>query len=159
MDNQQRFELLSAYLDQELSPEETKKVEQWLKEDEKAQRTYQNLLQLRYCLREIPVPSSQLPADVLSRKVTAKAHLQRMRQVLLWGGGTIAALFVAIIAGMLSTMNSPLPRLAKSDQARLSSSSLMITVDQPILEIPAAPVSDAASSETEQPSSPSSPTP
>jgi len=147
MDNQQRFELLSAYLDQELSPEETAEVEQWLKEDEKARRTYQNLLQLRYCLREIPVPSSQLPADVLSRKVVAKAHSQRMRQALLWSGGVVAALFVAIIAGTLSTINSPFPRLAKSDQTRVSSSSLMIAVDQPVLEIPA--TSGTAPSEIE----------
>ncbi len=157
MDNQQRFELLSAYLDQELSPEETKKVERWLKEDHKARQTYQNLLQLRYYLREIPVPSSQVPAEVLSRKVTAKAHSQRMRQVLLWGGGAVAALFVAIIAGTLSTIHSPFPRLAKSDQARISSNSLMIAVDQPILEIPA--TSEATSSETKQSSSSSSPTP
>lgn len=136
MDNQQRFELLSAYLDQELSPEEVEEVEQWLKQDKKARRTYHNLLQLRYRLREIPIPSSQLPSERLSHQVTRKAHTQRMRQWSLWGGSAIAALFVVILTSFFSTSHSPLFRLAQSDEKSLSQDSLMIEVDQPIMEIP-----------------------
>lgn len=139
MDNQQRFELLSAYLDQELSPEEVEEVEQWLKQDHEARRTYHNLLQLRYRLREIPIPSSQLPSELLSYQVTQKAHAQRMRQWSLWGGSAIAALFVVILTSLFSTNHSSLFRIAQSDERSFSKDSLMIEVDQPIMEIPTAP--------------------
>ncbi|MDR9402778.1 MAG: zf-HC2 domain-containing protein [Halothece sp. Uz-M2-17] len=154
MDNQECFELLSAYLDQELSPEETQDVEQWLKQDDQARRTYQKLLQLRYRLRDIPVSSSPLPSQMLSEKVITKAHHQNFRNVLLWGGGTLAALFVVIITGVFSTMNAPLPRLARSNDPKISNNSLMIALDQPIMEIP----KDSPSSDAEAPSS-RSPTP
>ncbi|AFZ43725.1 hypothetical protein PCC7418_1537 [Halothece sp. PCC 7418] len=149
MDNQQRFELLSAYLDQELSPEETKKVEQWLKEDEEARQTYQRLLNLRYRLREMPVPSSQLSPEVLTEKVTTQARNQTLRQVVVWGGGTIAALFAAIMTGVFSASDVPIPRFARSNEAQISSNGLMIALDRPIMEIP----EDRSSSEAEGSSS------
>jgi len=154
MDNQQRFELLSAYLDQELSPKEIEEVEQWLKQDDKARRTYQNLLQLRYRLREIPVPCSQFPSEALSSKVATRVRTQRRRQAILWSGGGVAALFLAMITGMFSPTNAPISRLAK-DEAAISSNALMIALDQPIVEIPTVPASDnASSSEAKDTSSP-----
>jgi len=138
MNNQQRFELLSAYLDRELPSDQIQQVEQWLSRDPQAQTTYQNLLQLRYRLRESTVPSSHPSQEDLTKTVVAKANYQRWKQALLWGGGTVAAAFlIAIIPGIGGVLtNSSLPRLANSGQSNVASDSLMIALDQPIVEIP-----------------------
>ncbi len=134
MNNKQRFELLSAYLDRELSAEETEKVEQWLSYDQKAQKTYQSLLQLRHHLRKTPVPSSQTSPALLSEKVTTQARVRCFRQGLLWTSSAIAATFVTVITTVLSASDAPSPKLVKSEQ--VNASALQIAVNQPIMEIP-----------------------
>mgnify|MGYP000176079947 CR=1 len=134
MNNQQRFELLSAYLDRELSPEEMEKVERWLSEDPTAQQAYQNLLQLRYCLREAPIPYSGTAPDLLSQKVATQANRRGFRERLVWSGSALGALVIMIITSVWTTDESPLPALVQSES--VNSSSLMIVVNQPILEIP-----------------------
>lgn len=152
MDNEQRFEWLSAYLDQELSPEEAKKVEQWLKQDDQARQTYQNLLQLRYRLREIPIPPSRLSPDELTHAATTKAQRQKLKQYFLWTGGAVTALCLAIVTGALSTDKVSFPRWAGSNERQMASQSLMIALDQPVMEIP----EDASSSEEASSTSPTS---
>jgi len=134
MDNQERFELLSAYLDRELSPEEREKVERWLREDQTAQKTYQNLLQLRYYLQKTPIPSSATPSDILSQKVTTQAHRRSWKQGLAWSGSALAAVCVVAIAAVWSANESPFPDFVQSNPP--NASSLTIAVNQPILEIP-----------------------
>lgn len=141
MNNQRRFELLSAYLDQELTPQEIEQVEKWLSNDPEAQKIYKNLLQLRYHLREMPVPPSHRSSEALACSVVGNVHQQTVKQVLFWSGGTIAALFVTIISGVFSWTGSPISRLAESNESNLPSDSLMIAIDEPVVEIPIVPVS------------------
>ncbi|MFG6104581.1 hypothetical protein U2F10_20115 [Leptothoe sp. EHU-05/26/07-4] len=56
-DEEARFELLSAYLDDEVTAEERKLVAQWLMDDPNTQQMYQRLLMLRQAIRTAPVPS------------------------------------------------------------------------------------------------------
>ncbi len=55
-DDEARFELLSAYLDDEVTADERKLVAQWLTEDAHTQQMYQRLLMLRQAIRTAPVP-------------------------------------------------------------------------------------------------------
>ncbi|MEM9009328.1 MAG: hypothetical protein AAGE59_38235 [Cyanobacteria bacterium P01_F01_bin.86] len=56
-DEEARFELLSAYLDDEVTTEERKLVAQWLMDDPNTQQMYQRLLMLRQAIRTAPVPT------------------------------------------------------------------------------------------------------
>lgn len=157
MNSQQRFELLSAYLDRELTTETTEEVEQWLIRDQQAQKTYRNLLQLRYHIRRAPVYASQRSSsEALAKKVVSQATHQTLKQGLFWGGGTIAALFITMISGVFSWSDPPLSRLAKSSESNVPSDSLMIVIDQPVVEIPIVPVSTSSQTQEQSSSSPES---
>lgn len=49
----EKFELLSAYLDDEVSPEERRSVERWLASDTKIQQHYEAQLKLRQAMRSL----------------------------------------------------------------------------------------------------------
>ena len=149
MNNQQRFELLSAYLDRELPPDQAQQVEQWLSRDPQAQQTYKNLLKLRYQLRESTIPSSHPSQEELMETVVAKANRQSWKQALLWSGGTVAAVFIALISGSLLSNYSPLPRLANSGNSDGTSESLMIALNQPVVELPRGPRSRSSDRQKE----------
>ncbi|MEM9807325.1 MAG: hypothetical protein AAF959_18830 [Cyanobacteria bacterium P01_D01_bin.56] len=62
-DEETRFELLSAYVDNEVTSEERQLVGQWLRDEPDIQRMYQQLLMLRQAIRTAPNPS-QTPLEV-----------------------------------------------------------------------------------------------
>lgn len=57
-DDEARFELLSAYLDNEVTPQERQLVSQWLMEDPNTLQMYRRLLILRQAIRTAPVTPS-----------------------------------------------------------------------------------------------------
>lgn len=64
-DDEARFELLSAYLDDEVTPQERKLVSQWLMDDPNTLQMYRRLLMLRQAIRTAPVqPSVKRPLEV-----------------------------------------------------------------------------------------------
>ncbi|MDX2100430.1 MAG: zf-HC2 domain-containing protein [Leptolyngbyaceae cyanobacterium bins.59] len=137
------FELLSAYLDSELTAVERRQVEAWLETDPTAQQLYKRLLKLRHGIQNLPIPESS-PAQQVAGSVFRKLG-QRFRQKLVWGGVGIAALLVAAVGG-LPNSSSLAPKLAtvETQQPARSlnkSDGLMIALDRPVVEIPKAPVS------------------
>lgn len=62
-DEETRFELLSAYVDNEVTSEERQLVAQWLRDEPDIQRMYQQLLMLRQAIRTAPNPP-QKPLEV-----------------------------------------------------------------------------------------------
>lgn len=61
---EERFELLSAYLDDEVTAEERQQVAQWLMDEPHTLQMYQRLLMLRQAIRTAPVqaqPPLQVP--------------------------------------------------------------------------------------------------
>lgn len=159
MNSQQRFELLSAYLDRELTAENTEKVEEWLTRDQQAQETYKNLLRLRYHIQRVPVYSSHHSSETLAKKVVSKANNKTLKQILFLGGGTMVALFITMMSGTFSWMNSSSTRLTRSDYSDLPSDTLTITLDQPVVEIPIAQVSTTVKESKKETASSSSPAP
>jgi hypothetical protein len=146
-----RFELLSAYLDGEVTADERRQVEEWLRSDLTTQHLYTRLLKLRQGLRTLPVPASQQPVEQVVQQVSAR--LEHKPKRILWGGLAIAALLVGAVAGTLPR-NDWMPQLATAPKAQqaIPQNGLMIALDRPVIEIPKAPVSSPRP-ETYKPSS------
>lgn len=141
-----QFELISAYLDSEVTVAERRQVEMWLDHDPIAQRLYRRLLRLRQGVQSLPIPDSPQPAPQVAEQLFARLN-QQLRHRLALGGAAIAAVLVATVSG-LPSLWSPAPQVADQPLERTGSAShklpgdsLMIALDRPVVEIPKAPVS------------------
>ena len=137
-----RFELLSAYLDGEVTADERRQVESWLATDPKMQRLHTRLLKLRQGLRVMPVPASEQAVDQVATQVMTRIE-RRPKRTAAWGGMAIAALFVSALVGnlpdaQLSPSMVQSPDLEQSASNAAPSDGLMIALDRPVIEIPAA---------------------
>jgi len=128
-----RFELLSAYLDGEVSAEERRLVSLWLEEDPEAQCLYQRLLQLRRGFQTLhpecwhSSPSND-PAGQVMRKLNQRFRLTCM------AGMTAAAMAVI---GVFSGALQPMERMGWSNlSASTPDEGLEIALDQPPILIP-----------------------
>ncbi|WP_138502554.1 anti-sigma factor family protein [Nostoc sp. PA-18-2419] len=148
-----RFELLSAYLDGEVTAAERRQVEEWLANDASVQCLYARLLKLRQGLRTLPVPTVQQSPEATAHQVLARL---RRRSRFNWMVGSVAAAACAIgaISGLV-TGGSRTPQLAQRPQiesAQMSSaslvppSSLMVGLNNPVIEIPKAAVASPENS-------------
>lgn len=156
MDNfkRDRFELISAYLDGEVTVDERRQVEDWLKHDASAQRLYTRLLKLRQSLRMMPVPAHEQPTEVAVQQVMKRVD-RRPRVAAAWGGAAIAAAFLGLLVHLPDIGSMTAQQLANrsSDKAQVSKAiptlvepdALMIALDRPIIEIPKAPTSNIPS--------------
>lgn len=161
-----RFELLSAYLDGEVTPAERQQVEIWLATDSETQRLYQRLLTLQSGFQGMPAIAPTMTANRLASQVIAKAHQRRPRLLLVWGsvGAAIAAAVVGVVTNTLPG-NSPMPQLAVTTSASLEPSpspieptlpenlqglGLMLSLDRPPVEIPNAMVVEYQPLETSE---------
>jgi anti-sigma factor RsiW len=143
-----QFELLSAYLDGEVSAAERQQVEGWLSQDPKLQQTYQQLLKLQNGFTAIPVEASALRADQIANTVFAQA--KRSNRLWLGGIGAAAAMAVAAVSGLfmsqswtMKTAREPaqVPQAQAKKPPVLSvmgddSSALMIALERPPVDIP-----------------------
>ena len=137
-----RFELLSAYLDGEVTAAERRQVQEWLDNDRQTQRLYTRLLRLRQGLQNLPLPKEQQSPQQLSEQVFQRIDRhQRLRRALVWGGGAIAALFIGAVSGLLpgTDIFSPLTQFA-SQESPPDADSLMIALNHPVIDIPPAAI-------------------
>ena len=102
---QERFELISAYLDGELKPSEHKEVEAILETDPVAKHVYQRLLQLRSEFKRMPIAPTLEPVDKTIEQVLKKID-RRSRRSFVLVGSAVAGL-IAAISGFISTAPSP----------------------------------------------------
>ena len=141
------FELLSAYLDGEVSVEERQQVQHWLDNDPEIKKLYIQLSRLHHGIQNIPVPTSETSSTNLSNKVFQSIdRTQRKRKTFIWGGGAIAALVVATVSNLFTGgSNIPTFRLAKSSNQETASQPMMVAVavNKPAVKIPKAAVSSA----------------
>ncbi|ELR96770.1 anti-sigma factor [Gloeocapsa sp. PCC 73106] len=150
-DPSEHFELLSAYIDQELSEEETTKIKSLLQNDQRLQHEYQQMLRLRAKLKNLPQPSPIILPEQLAAQVLNRVKQQeRKRSKWGWSGGAIAALSVAALSGLFTPIPSRLPQLANSSDQDAKflvmainqvsreqmNSRLMIPLNQPLAGIP-----------------------
>ena len=88
-----RFELLSAYLDGEVTVSERRQVEQWLETDQHIRCLYSRLLKLRQGMRTMAVPASGRSVEQTIQAVYKKAD-RSPKVVIAWMGAALALLAV-----------------------------------------------------------------
>lgn len=116
----EQFELVSAYLDNEVTEEERQQVEHWLATDAKIQALYADLGGMTDCLKQAPVPLSASPEQVLAG-VMAKVNQQQRKRHRLWGGAAIAASLAAIVGAISVGLRQPGLQFAQTPPATLDS--------------------------------------
>ncbi|HEY9648921.1 MAG TPA: zf-HC2 domain-containing protein [Chroococcidiopsis sp.] len=138
-----RFELLSAYLDGEVTAAERRQVDDWLAHDPTVQCLYERLIKLRQGMRAIPVPPREVDVEQTVQQVMTRVH-HRPRLVLTWGGAAIAAVFLGILSNHMPMEPSDFgqqvavtPNVVQPT-AGTDGEALMIALDHPIVEIPVA---------------------
>lgn len=108
----EQFELLSAYLDDEVSPDERQQVETWLATDAKVQAVFQNLGGLSRSIAQVPVPPS---ASVEQTVQAVMAKIDRRRHRFQWiSGSAIAAVVTAVLASVSTGWQEPGWQLASN---------------------------------------------
>jgi len=154
-----RFELLSAYLDGEVTAAESRQVEEWLKHDASVQRLHSRLLNLRRGLRTSPVPAAQQPPEVTAQQVLKRV---RLRSLPIWafGGAALAACVIGAVSGLLpggefktlQLAQQPLDPTESTKMPVVSTSPLMVALNNPVIEIPKAAIASPEQSvDLEQP--------
>jgi hypothetical protein len=131
-----RFELLSAYLDGEVTPEERRMVIDWMASDPKAKCLYNRLVRLRQGLRE-GCSSPYSDADAAVTQVFQSLNY-RMRLVGMAGLGVLVLGMLSLLSGSMGHHQS-IWRWASSRQSEY----LEIALDQPAFPIPKAPTAAA----------------
>ncbi|MEH2281043.1 MAG: transcriptional regulator [Nostoc sp.] len=148
-----RFELLSAYLDGEVTATERKQVEEWLANDASVQCLYARLLKLRQGLRTLPVPAAQQSPEAAVQQVLTRLR-RRSRFNWMAGGAAVAACVIGAVSGLVGG-GSMVPQLAQRPQRepiQTSSASivppspLMVGLNNPVIEIPKAAVASPENS-------------
>ncbi|OYD90526.1 transcriptional regulator [Nostoc sp. 'Peltigera membranacea cyanobiont' 210A] len=151
-----RFELLSAYLDGEVTATERRQVEEWLANDASVQCLYARLLKLRQGLRTLPVPAAQQSPEETVQQVLSRL---RRRSRLNWMVGSAAVAACAIgaigaISGLVGggSMVQQLAQRPQREPIQTSSASivppspLMVGLNNPVIEIPKAAVASPENS-------------
>ncbi|WP_310489500.1 zf-HC2 domain-containing protein [Chamaesiphon sp. VAR_69_metabat_338] len=131
----ERFELLSAYLDGEVTASERQQVEAWLASDAAFQHQYRQLNQMHRAFPQMPVPSSQ-SAEALSAGVFGKIDSRRHRKLSWIGGSAIAASIVAALAGLSGLFSGNSPQMQFAANKTNIPAPLMVALNDPILAIP-----------------------
>lgn len=128
-----RFEMLSAYLDGEVSAAERRQVEEWLANDPATKALYSRLLTMQQSFQSLPIPASEQSAQELAAKVLQRVE-RKPKRMIVWGGCAIAALFVAVVSGVSSGRQSFAPQFAQSP-ANPEYDGLVVAVNEPVVEI------------------------
>lgn len=147
------FELLSAYLDGEVTASERQQVQQWLDTEPQIQQLYTRLLRLQQAIPRTPLPPTAISPQQLSEGVFQAVGRQRRRRFALWGGVTAATLVAGLLSHLLIGNNSLVPKMVtKSSPAnKVEAEPLMIALHQPVLDIP--PLAAEDSTPPSQPAS------
>ncbi|HEY9803474.1 MAG TPA: Fis family transcriptional regulator [Leptolyngbyaceae cyanobacterium] len=139
-----RFELLSAYLDGEVTAAERKQVEDWLANDVAVQRLYSRLLKLRQGIRTMPIPTTQQSPEVTAQQVITKVNRRsRLRWVF---GGAVAACVIGAVSSLLPAREALTPQMAQTQQEQPTqtfaqpSPQIKVALNNPVIEIPKAAV-------------------
>ncbi|NEQ74114.1 MAG: transcriptional regulator [Okeania sp. SIO2C9] len=153
MMEQERFELVSAYLDGEVTPSQRREVELLLARDPVAKHLYQRLLQLHSEFQRMPIDIKVQPVDITVDQVFDKIDRRSKRKFVL-GGTAIAALCIAFISGIISNSRTNILQLAEHSNSEtvqialnepvieiVNPNNVMLTINDPVLQIPQPPIS------------------
>jgi anti-sigma factor RsiW len=138
------LELLSAYVDGEATQEESHEVQDRLDADLEFKRQYLHMHQIRQGLQAMPTPSSQSHRR-LSNQVFRRVRWQKGKVLSLWGGGAIAALFIAGVVSNIPRSNQAefanrtepvAPAALQTANESSQDEALVVALNRPVLQIP-----------------------
>ncbi|MEM9137911.1 MAG: hypothetical protein AAGB01_11265 [Cyanobacteria bacterium P01_F01_bin.42] len=154
-----RLELLSAYMDNELPANERKMVESWLESDPEVKQQYRSLLTLSHSFQAMPMPQSSASADEMLNAVFAEVD-RKPRFLKLAGVATAVVAAVGALGAFLGGADfspqvastevetasqpsrdaQPINRtntdISLADTQVLETDSLMLVLDAPPVAIP-----------------------
>lgn len=130
-----RFELLSAFIDGEVTAAERKQVQQLLATDPQMQRLHSRLMMLRQGLQKLPVPAPETNSQETAKQVFTRIDRRRIRNTVAWGGAAIAALFVGSFSGIFPGSQPIGLNFAQAPQQEAAPEPLRIALNRPIIEI------------------------
>ena len=142
---EERFELLSAYIDCEVTEVEEQLVEQWLSEDVEFRRTYQQQMRLRQLLIDLPVPvaaNSSIKAEndmVINRVMAEIDRRAQRRKWKLAGVGVSVAAIIGIFGSMFTFNSNPqFSPVANSIKpaAVVKEEPILIAMEEPLVPLP-----------------------
>ncbi|MCW6053795.1 zf-HC2 domain-containing protein [Microcoleus sp. A2-C5] len=128
-----RFELLSAYIDGEVTAAERRQVEEWLTNDPTTKRLYSRLMMMQQGFQSMPVSAAEQSAQELAAKVLQRVERKTKRTWVL-GGGAIAALLIAAVSGVAGGRQLFAPQFAASP-VPAESDGLIVALNEPVMEI------------------------
>jgi anti-sigma factor RsiW len=130
----EQFELLSAYLDDEVTASERYEVEALLESDEAFAQHYRQMLRIQTSLPAMSVPSNRQSSEALAAAVFAEIDRPRQRKMAIFGGGAIAAGLLSVVAGLSGLVggDNSQPQFAKGN----APAPIMVALNDPILSIP-----------------------
>jgi Putative zinc-finger len=128
-----RFELLSAYIDGEVTAAERREVEELLTNDPTTKRLYSRLMMMQQAFGSMPAPAAEQSAQDLAAKIVQREKRQTKRTWVL-GGGAIAALLIAAVAGVAGSRQLFAPQFATSPVLP-ESDGLIVALNEPVVEI------------------------
>lgn len=140
----EQLRLLSAYIDGEATPEECRTVQHLLDHDAEFKRQYLHLHQIRQGLQAMPTPAGQ-SHHLLVHQVFRALRWRRGKVIAFWGGGAIAALFVAGFLGQVPGTNKGLQLADQPAQPTVpevvspmpnDEEALVVALNRPVLQIP-----------------------
>ncbi len=131
----ERFELLSAYLDGEVTASERKQVEALLATDRAFQQQYRQMQNIQMAFPRITVPSTQSPEN-LAASVFGQIDRNRHRKLSWIGGGAIAATLLAAVTGLGGLFGDRSPQLQFAAHKANTPAPLMVALNDPILAMP-----------------------
>ena len=133
------FEMVSAYIDGELTASERNLVQTWLDQDPEVKHLYTQLLTLQSQMQNSWAPPSDTSVSEISLKVFREIDrtCQRQRR-LIWGSGALAASIFAALSGIIPGIAPFSFRMANFDPPPVKSDSVMlaVTVNEPAVNIP-----------------------
>lgn len=128
-----RFELLSAYLDGEVTAAERRQVEEWLTNDPTTKRLYSRLMMMQHGFQSMPVPAAEQSAQELAAKVLQRVERKPIRNLVV-GGGAIAALLIAVVSAVGGGRQLFAPQFA-GGPVPAESDGLIVALNEPLVEI------------------------
>jgi anti-sigma factor RsiW len=151
-----RFEMLSAYMDGEVTADERRTVEEWLTNDPTVQKLHARLLKLRQTFQAMPVPTASEKAVQQTVDAVLARVDRRPRFSAIWGGIALAAVAIGAISTNLMGDRSFF-QMAQSSrdpvqtQPAVKPEPLLIALDQPLIAISKTPVAAQADSGSPSP--------
>jgi anti-sigma factor RsiW len=132
----EKFELLSAYIDGEVSPQERAQVQAWIDNDPEFKQTYLGLIRLQTGLGQMPIPAS-ISTDQLAQQVFDRLDREsRWRRLWLFGGIATVTVVVAACSSMLvKPLDSSLKEANLAPAlATMEADPLMVAINEPMFD-------------------------